>query len=193
MPEGRTLLRLSYGGCTPAAKPAAYPKLGENRSPFWPSIFRGSTATGLGWQISGLQRHLPKIEPHRRRLNRVNAGRRLVGGAAPIPDAWRPRCRRSSASWKWPRPGMIYFFFFLLYSPPPPRSNLCYGGGGEVIYRRVRGGGNTRGPKYSQTSPTNEQPITRKPLPQNFENRVRETLQKISQPSPSKRKVASAR
>ena len=69
---------------------------------------------------------------------------------------WRPRCRRSSASWKWPRPGMIYIFFFLLYSPPPPESNLCYGGGGEVIYRRVRGGGNTRDPKYSQTLPTNE-------------------------------------
>ena len=48
------------------------------------------------------------------------------------------------------------FFFFLLYSPPPPESNLCYGGGGEVIYRRVRGGGNTRDPKYSQTLPTNE-------------------------------------
>ena len=46
--EGRILLRLSYGGCRLAAMPAAYPKLGENSAPFWPSIFRGSNCHHAG-------------------------------------------------------------------------------------------------------------------------------------------------
>ena len=49
---------------------------------FGPQFLEVFNATMLGWQISGLQWHLRKIEPHPRRLNRVNAGRRLVGGVA---------------------------------------------------------------------------------------------------------------
>ena len=83
---------------------------------FGPQFLEVFNATMLGWQISGLQWHLRKIEPHRRRLNRVNAGRRLVGGEVPMEAPLQEEQRKLEMD-----PGVattrydIYYYYFFLF------------------------------------------------------------------------------
>ena len=81
--------------------PAAYPKLGENSAPFWPSIFRGSNC-----YHAGLADLWPPMAPSQARVRQPLR----AGGpeAAPIPDAWGGGPGKS--------PGQVCPFY-LIYPP----------------------------------------------------------------------------